>query len=128
MVSLKYVKNSLIFFERKDRLYESLCLAYEVVGDSKVVLCKELSKAHESILRFNLSELERLPALLGELTVILSKSEARYRTSLDKVCSLISSLNRSLPVSSLVSIVSEFVVGYSKKEIYTLVHKHLVQG
>lgn len=63
---------SLIFFERKDRLSESLAIALSILGKRELAICRELTKTHEE---FILGELENYQDLcenlLGEITVII---------------------------------------------------------
>ena len=70
------VPGSLVFFERKDRLGESLTLAHEILGPRELAICRELTKTHEEFL---LGRLEDVPALahdlLGEITVIIGPPE-----------------------------------------------------
>lgn len=67
---------SLVFFERKDRLGQSLELAREILGPRELCLARELTKTHEE---FILGRLEDWPwetgELLGELTVVVGPPE-----------------------------------------------------
>lgn len=63
---------SLVFFERKDRLAETLELAAQALGDREFAVCRELTKTHEEIFTGRLSALD-MPklAVLGEVTVVI---------------------------------------------------------
>ncbi len=63
---------SLVFFERKDRLAETLALAAQALGDREFAVCRELTKTHEEIFTGRLGALD-LPklAVLGEVTVVV---------------------------------------------------------
>ena len=71
------VPGSLIFFERKDRLAESLALAADILGPRELAICRELTKTHEEFLLGRLETAGDLAAdLLGEVTVIIGPPEA----------------------------------------------------
>lgn len=70
------VPGSLIFFERKDRLKESLALAAEILGMRELAICRELTKIHEEFLLGRLEDAGKLVReLLGEITVIIGPPE-----------------------------------------------------
>jgi 16S rRNA (cytidine1402-2'-O)-methyltransferase len=63
-----------VFFESPRRLAETLADAVEVLGpDRRAVVCRELTKTHEEIVRGGLGELAEWAAdgVLGEITVVL---------------------------------------------------------
>ncbi|ADT98007.1 16S rRNA (cytidine(1402)-2'-O)-methyltransferase [Mycolicibacterium gilvum] len=63
-----------VFFESPRRLAETLRDAVEVLGpDRRAVVCRELTKTHEEIVRGTLGELAEWAAegVLGEITVVL---------------------------------------------------------
>ncbi len=63
---------TLVFFERKDRLAQSLSTALEVLGERDCVIARELTKTHEEFIAGDLSALAgRELNLLGEITVVL---------------------------------------------------------
>lgn len=69
-----YVKSPLpiVFFERPERLRKVLEVVLEVVGDRRVALCREMTKAHEEVRRGSISDLLRQDwAHKGELTVVI---------------------------------------------------------
>lgn len=72
---------TLIFFERKDRLSETLRSAYEALGRREVCIARELTKFHEEFLFFQLDEQLDLPELLGEITVLLGPPDADSRST-----------------------------------------------
>ncbi|MGB3482676.1 MAG: 16S rRNA (cytidine(1402)-2'-O)-methyltransferase [Mycobacterium sp.] len=64
-----------VFFESPRRLAELLAEAAEVLGgDRRAVVCRELTKTHEDIVRGTLAELAAWAAdgVLGEITVVLA--------------------------------------------------------
>lgn len=64
-----------VFFESPRRLAETLRDAVDVLGPSrKAVVCRELTKTHEEIVRGTLTELAEwaVDGVLGEITVVLA--------------------------------------------------------
>lgn len=63
---------TLVFFERKDRLAETLELALDVLGERECAIARELTKTHEEFLTGVLSDFAGKDlALLGEITVVV---------------------------------------------------------
>lgn len=62
---------TMIFYESPHRINETLKIAFEVLGDRKVCLARELSKKHEEYIRGNLSELLNLEDLKGEIVLMI---------------------------------------------------------
>ena len=65
---------TLIIFESPYRIKSLLETAYETLGNRDVAVCKELTKLHEEVYRFNLKDLESQKIdLRGEFVVLISK-------------------------------------------------------
>lgn len=80
---------TLIFFERKDRLQETLTHAFSLLGSREVCVARELTKTHEEYLRFRLETLPVLDNLLGEVTVIIGPPEGEFRSKREEVVAII---------------------------------------
>jgi 16S rRNA (cytidine1402-2'-O)-methyltransferase len=83
-----------VFFESPRRLADTLADAVEVLGpERKAVVCRELTKTHEEIVRSTLAELAEWASdgVLGEITVVLAGAtpKADLATLLDEVNVLI---------------------------------------
>ena len=76
---------TLAFFERKDRLEETLDSAFGVLGGREACIARELTKQYEEFLFFVLGEHNMLPKLLGEITVLLGPPDERFRSDMDEV-------------------------------------------
>ncbi|MEO8538481.1 MAG: 16S rRNA (cytidine(1402)-2'-O)-methyltransferase [bacterium] len=62
----------LVFFESPTRLGKALLDVSEALGDPEVVVCRELTKLHEEIVRGHASELaQRFATTRGECTVVV---------------------------------------------------------
>ncbi|MFW6324367.1 MAG: 16S rRNA (cytidine(1402)-2'-O)-methyltransferase [Desulfovibrionales bacterium] len=65
--------STLVFFERKNRVVQSLQSAFEVLGDREFCLARELTKKHEQFINGRLGEdLHAFADLKGEMTIVLA--------------------------------------------------------
>lgn len=84
------VPATLVFFERKTRLAETLALAAEALGPREFCIARELTKEHEQFLYGRLDDLSTLPAeLLGEITMLIGPPEAHAQTAEDAFLDLL---------------------------------------
>lgn len=113
---------SLVFFERKDRIFDSLQIARSILGNRHFSICRELTKTHEEFIIGRLDEAEALANnLLGELTVIIAPSEKSERISEESVIRIIR--NNPLPHlknKDAARALSAMCPGWNAKEIYDL--------
>lgn len=81
---LKYETKTLIFYEAPHKLKGTLEVLYEILGDRKIVLAKELTKIHEEFIRGYLSEiLTKMDLIKGEF-VILVDGAVKSKTEVEK--------------------------------------------
>lgn len=115
---------TLIFYESSHRIVDTLNIMYQVFGERKVCVAKELTKMYETYIRFTLHENITLTneQQKGEFVIILEgnkNNEISYDVLLEKVNELI-----SLGVSTKSA--CEFIAkenGISKNALYKLIHK-----
>ena len=70
---LKYITNTIIFYEAPHRIKETMELILEIFGDRMVSLSREISKKYESIYRCNISDLiPTLENIKGEFVIVVS--------------------------------------------------------
>ena len=117
-----HVPGALIFFERKDRLKESLAQAARILGPRELAVCRELTKEHEEFIVGRLEESAQLPdELLGEITVIVGPPEHTERTPREEVLLLANAeLAQGGKPRQIARRVQDAVRGWSGKEIYAL--------
>ncbi len=120
-----HVPGSLIFFERKDRLKESLAQAARLLGPREVAVCRELTKEHEEFILTRLENSANLPDdLLGEITVIIGPPEQVIRSPESEVMALLEQeMKTDGPQGKPRQVarrVQDMVRGWSGKEIYSL--------
>ena len=117
-----HVPGALIFFERKDRLKESLAQAARILGPRELAVCRELTKEHEEFIVGRLEESHQLPdELLGEITVVVGPPEHTERTPREAVLKLANAeLAQGGKPRQVARRVQDSVRGWSGKEIYAL--------
>ena len=117
-----HVPGALIFFERKDRLKESLAQAARILGPRELAVCRELTKEHEEFIVGRLEDSAQLPdELLGEITVVVGPPEHTERTPREEVLELANAeLAQGGKPRQVARRVQDAVRGWSGKEIYAL--------
>ena len=66
---------TLVFFERKDRLADTLDAARAVLGPRELCIARELTKIHEEYILRRLEDSTPVGDLLGEITVVIGPAE-----------------------------------------------------
>lgn len=91
--SLKDFPYTIIFYEAPHRIEKTIKLLYEIFGDRKACLARELTKLHETYYRDRLSKLCELKDLKGEMVLIVEGFEKQAdEISEDKMIEEITSL------------------------------------
>ena len=73
---IKYDTRTLIFYEAPHKLKTTLEVMFEILGDRRVVLARELTKIHEEFIRGKLSTiLEQIVDIKGEFVVLIEGNE-----------------------------------------------------
>ena len=113
---------TLVFFERKDRLHETLASALTVLGERDGCIARELTKTYEEFHPFSLGQYAALPAdFLGEITVVLGPPQAGSRSDRDAVAAaLLRAGQGGGRPKDIARQVHEMITGWSVKEIYSL--------
>lgn len=116
------VPGSLIFFERRDRLRESLMLAHEIFGSREMAICRELTKIHEEFILGNLADYENLcSGVLGEITIIIGPGMQNNRTGQEDVLSLLRTAKAGgMKNRDAARAVAEKVRGWNVGELYSM--------
>ena len=72
LIDLKNIPYTLIFYEAPHRIKETLELIYEVLGNRKIALVREISKLYEEVIRDNIKKvLENCDNIKGEIVIIV---------------------------------------------------------
>ncbi len=125
------VSCTLIFFERKDRLAQTLQVAHTCLGRREVCIARELTKSHEEFIFGWLGEgksakgEEEFPPqnLLGEITVIIGPPLEQLRTVEKHVLTLAAKVMDEYPGLKLRELAHrghKMTTGWTLKEIYSL--------
>ena len=131
LTNLKGHTSTIIFYEAPHRLKKTLKNMSEVLGNRKVVLCRELTKKFEEFIRGNLEEVMKwanTSEIRGEFVIILDGNhdeqaeESKVTMDLsieDQVRELIE--NRNLKPNQAIKEVAK-ENGLKKQEVYNLYH------
>ncbi len=69
---IKYETKTLILYEAPHKLKGTLEMIFEILGDRKIVLARELTKIHEEFIRDKVSNiLERIDEIKGEFVILI---------------------------------------------------------
>ncbi|UZP67217.1 16S rRNA (cytidine(1402)-2'-O)-methyltransferase [Desulfovibrio mangrovi] len=119
------VQTTLVFFERKNRLAETLTVAHAVLGPRELCVARELTKTHEEFILTRLEEHASVPDdLLGEITVVIGPPESVDKPDENAVLALVreESAAGGKP-RDIARRVKDRVQGWSVGEIYQLMQR-----
>ncbi len=116
---------TLIFFERKNRLAETLAVAHDALGDRDFCIARELTKAHEEFIIGRLGCLDQVNFdLLGEITIVIGPPDADARTSEIELDEIIAAESASGGSSKeIAKRVKSGTRGWTTKEIYNRIRQ-----
>ncbi|AGC49630.1 16S rRNA (cytidine(1402)-2'-O)-methyltransferase [Lawsonia intracellularis] len=116
------LSHTLVFFERKNRLINTLKNAYTVLGNREVCIARELTKLHEEFLFFNLGEEVTFKNLLGELTVIISPPKEKHITEHSILYKIITEEKKyGGTAREVAKRVQTRTMGWTTKQIYSII-------
>jgi len=120
--TVQYLESTLVFFESPRRLPESLGALVEVFGDRPAALCRELTKAHETIRRASLQGLRDFVAqdpqqLKGEAVLIVRGFEAGDNGLTPGAMSLVERLAEELPPRRAAAVTAD-ITDISARALY----------
>ena len=125
---LNFYKNfptTLIFHEAPHRIEKMLNDCFEVLGDRKICLAREITKFHEEFIRGTLSEvIKHIDSLKGEMVVVIEgyKEEKNVAIDMGNILNLVNKkIEEGFSKSEAIKDVAKFT-GISKNKIYDLVH------
>jgi len=124
----KDVGTTLVFFERKNRLEDTLRQAFARMGDREYCVAREMTKRFEEVLRGSLASLDLPGEIQGEITVVLGPPGQTSRTAQAQVekC-LARELAKGLKPRQAAKEARKHIQGWTGKEIYALVHANMRQ-
>jgi 16S rRNA (cytidine1402-2'-O)-methyltransferase len=113
---------TLVFFERKSRLRESLEAAHKALGDREFCIARELTKEYEEFLPGRLGGLEGMDLeLRGEITVVIGPASGNERTPEAEVAlALAEETKAGGKPKEVARRVAARVKGWTAKEVYAM--------
>jgi len=125
LAALSEVPGTLVFYESPKRVAAMLADAAEVLGgDRQAVLCRELTKKFEEVLRATLSGLSDICAdrkLKGEIVVLIDRAPLRFVNTEQLISSLITALKTMSVRDAADEISAE--LGVKRREAYQMALK-----
>lgn len=121
---LKDFPYTIVFYEAPHRIKKTVELVYEVFGDRRAVIARELTKIHEEYIRGNLSELVNIGDLRGEIVFLVEgKKQEEVHIGLETLKVEVQNLvDNGLKTKVAISeVASKYKV--SKNELYDYYHK-----
>lgn len=119
---IKDEKRTLIFYEAPHKLLATLKDFEQTLGDRKIAVCKELTKIHESVFLFTLSEafeyFSQNPPKGEYVLIIEGKKEEKREFSLSEAAELAKKFLNEGQSASTAAKEAARITGVKKSEIY----------
>lgn len=122
---LKFVENTIIFYEAPHRIYKTMEMLLEIFGDRDVSLSREISKKYESVYRGNISNLlSTLKEIKGEFVIIVEgfKNNNIDNDNLTVVEQVDFYINNGMSAMEAFKTVAK-ERGMKKNDVYALYHR-----
>lgn len=72
LISLKIIEQTIILYESPHRIFDTLKLIFEVLGNRNIAIVREISKIHEEVIRDNISNIiEFCDKIKGEIVIVI---------------------------------------------------------
>ena len=117
---LKEEPRTMVFFDSPKRIHENLTDMANIFGGArKAVLCRELTKTHEEVIRGDLNHLiyATRDDVKGELTLVVAGADPRDKSAEDYVAKVIALAEGGMKLKAAAKLVSE-ETGVRKNELY----------
>ncbi|MGL4722486.1 MAG: 16S rRNA (cytidine(1402)-2'-O)-methyltransferase [Desulfovibrionaceae bacterium] len=124
--SFIHLNSSLIFFERKNRVHDTITVAHDILGDRELCIARELTKTHEEYLYTSLKQYRDTPNnLLGEVTIVIGKGNHTTLSSLDEIHYLYKEFAKEdMTMREIIKKIHTHTTGLSTKELYAILHSY----
>ena len=119
-------KETLIFYEAPHRIEKTLCSMYEILGDRKACIARELTKKHEEFIRGGLKYLSELDpeTIKGEIVIVIegNKNEPKATIENNDLITMVKTMVESgMSTKDAIKKVSD-LTKVNKNVIYKLYH------
>lgn len=123
---LSKYKETLIFYEAPHRIQKTLEAMYEIFGDRKACVARELTKKHEEFIRGGLKFLSEIDpeTLKGEMVIVVEGSSGEEKPIVSNVdiCNMVKAMVESgMSTKDAIKKVSE-LTKLNKNQIYKVYH------
>ena len=123
---LAFKKETLIFYEAPHRIKKTLEALYEIFGDRKACVARELTKKHEEFIRAGLKTLSEIDpeTLKGEMVIVVEGSSGEEKpiiSNTDIVNMVKSMVESGMSTKDAIKKVSE-MTKFNKNTIYKVYH------
>ena len=123
---LVYRKETLIFYEAPHRIKKTLDALYEIFGDRKACIARELTKKHEEFIRLGLKNMTELDSetLKGEMVIVVEgcTGEVKPVISNNDIVNMVKSMvDSGMSTKDAIKKVSE-MTKINKNTIYKVYH------
>lgn len=119
---LKREKRTIIFYEAPHKLCDTLNAMYQVLGERKITLARELTKVYEEVIRTTLSQAVELYTQLeprGEFVLVVQGAQEEQKLDFAQALALVQALvERGEPLSKAAKDVAR-QTGFKKGELYS---------
>jgi len=114
---IKYYPETLIFYEAIHRINDTLEDMYEILGNRKFTIAREISKTYEEIISGELSEFAELGELKGELVIVIEGYQNEKKVDISLVEQVDFFVASGMKKTEAMKRVSE-MTGIPKNKIY----------
>ena len=123
---LAFRKETLIFYEAPHRIKKTLEALYEIFGDRKACLARELTKKHEEFIRMGLKNMSEIDpeTLKGEMVIVVEGSSGEEKpiiSNTDIVNMVKSMIESGMTTKDAIKKVSE-MTKINKNTVYKVYH------
>lgn len=126
LMQLKFVTNTLIFYEAPHRILQTMKLMLEIFGDREVSLSREITKKFESVYRGKISDLlPTLESIKGEFVIVVSGFEKNFA---DMECGIVEQIQFYIDNGMKKMEAIKFVARereMKKNDVYALYHQEV---
>lgn len=120
---LKFINNTLIFYEAPHRIIKTLSLMLEIFGDREISISREISKKFESIYRGNISDvINDFDNIKGEFVIVVAGYTGTDNGDLSIVDRVNLYISNGMDKMGAIKMVAKDK-NISKSEVYSIYHK-----
>ena len=120
---LRELDCTLVFYETPNRLKKTLAHIYDLFGERKACIAREITKQYETFYRFMLSESKDLPEMKGETVLMVSGAEKPSYDKSDALTHVALLMEDGMSEKEAIKVAAK-ARNVSKNTIYMMVQNH----